>query len=82
MWSDQTNKGGGGNQSQKNRMTGNLETTIKRDSYAPTLHPCISETPNANLSFSPDSDFLVVTASKGNRSSDYQHTRSTPNRAR
>ena len=30
-------------------------------SYAPTLHPCISETPNANLSFSPDSVFLVVT---------------------
>ena len=40
---------------------------------APTLHPCISETPNANRSFPPDSDFLVVTVSES-RLGDYQHT--------
>ena len=54
------------------------ETGYLRDGdwCAPTLHPCISETPNANLSFPPDSVFLVVT---GKEKSDKQLSAHTIN---
>ena len=81
---------GGGEIKNKVRKTGQRagdtepanNNKIKSNSvYAPTLHPCISETPNANLSFPPQSDFLVVTIFQKRwkpGSNDYQHTMIKP----